>query len=152
MSLFGQCCIGSVKQDGFRINSAKHKALIVLLAAGEGGTRTRAFLQGMLWGKTCFDEGRQSFRRALSDLRRITGEEFAKLFPVVGQDMTLSIPAIAFEGSPESGLFLDGLDVREQGFVEWRDRMRNEPQALWRFVEPLAAKSGCASNAARGAR
>ena len=105
--------------------------------------RTRSFIQDMLWGKTCFDQGRQSFRRALSDLRRITGEDFPKLFSVVGQEMTLAIGRVAFGGSPRDGLFLEGLDVREKAFVEWRDRIREEPHALWRFAAPAASATGC---------
>jgi len=35
------------------------------------GRRTRSFLQDTLWGTACYDTGRQSLRRALSDIKQI---------------------------------------------------------------------------------
>ena len=80
ISLFGACVVRSAKSGEFLGLSpgAKHKALFALLATAPFGRRTRPFLQDTLWGTACYDTGRQSLRRALSDIKQIMGESFAE--------------------------------------------------------------------------
>ncbi len=74
INLFGACSVTSAEPGAFAITGAKHKALFALLATAPFGRRTRAFLQETLWGTACYDTGRQSLRRALSDIKHLMGE------------------------------------------------------------------------------
>ncbi len=118
--LFGACDVRSTDAAGFEIRGSKHKALFALLATAPLGRRTRTYLQDTLWGTACFDSGRQSLRRALSDIKRAMGEKaFAELLAVTNSDLALDLSKIAFVGQPGSGEFLEGMDLREEGFDEW---------------------------------
>lgn len=130
IALFGPCFVRSVMDGGYAITGVKHRAMIALLATAPLGRRTRSFLQTTLWGTTCFDTGRQSLRRALSDIKQIMGDDFADLVDVTHADITLDLRKIRFTGRIGDGLFLDGVDVREKGFACWVNGIRDNPDQL----------------------
>lgn len=130
ISLFGACAVSSTEAGGFVVTGAKHRALLALLATAPFGRRTRAFLQETLWGATCYDTGRQSLRRALSDLRHIMGETYEELIAGSNADLSLDLSRIRFLGHVSSGLFLEGLDIREPGFLAWAAGIRQNPGQL----------------------
>lgn len=113
------------------ITGAKHKALFAMLATAPFGRRTRPYLQETLWGTACYDTGRQSLRRALSDIKQIMGDQFSQLFGSTNSDVTLDVSKVRFVGRPGSGTFLEGLDLREEGFNRWLDAMRANPEQLY---------------------
>lgn len=130
ISLFGACTIRGLSGDAFEITGAKHRALFALLATAPFGRRTRSFLQETLWGVACYDTGRQSLRRALADIKLIMGERYGKLLSSTNSDVTLDLGAVSFTGAPGIGEFLEGLDVRETGFVQWLSGIRQNAAQL----------------------
>lgn len=128
--LFGACAVASARPDGFTIVGAKHKALFALLATAPFGRRTRAFLQETLWGQACYDSGRQSLRRALSDIKATMGADYGEVLSSTNAELTLDLSRVRFVGGPGAGAFLEGLDIRERGYLAWRDGVRGNPAQL----------------------
>ena len=64
-----------------------------MLATAPEGTRTRAWLQDMLWGRSGHEHGRASLRRALTDLRGLFGEDF-------NEPQTSAVGPLAFANVP----------------------------------------------------
>jgi TolB-like protein len=131
INLFGACVVRSTQPGGFEITGAKHKALFALLATAPFGRRTRPFLQDTLWGTACYDTGRQSLRRALSDIKQIMGEAFAEVLSSTNSDLTLDLTRVSFIGRPGSGELLEGINLREEGFNRWLGAMRLDPQQVY---------------------
>jgi TolB-like protein len=131
ISLFGACVVRSVKSGGFELTGAKHKALFALLATAPFGRRTRPFLQEALWGTACYDTGRQSLRRALSDIKQIMGDSFAQVLSSTNADVTLDLNRVAFIGRPGAGELLEGINIREEGFSRWLGAMRLNPAQIY---------------------
>jgi len=131
ISLFGACVVRSMQPGGFEITGAKHKALFALLATAPFGRRTRPFLQDTLWGTACYDTGRQSLRRALSDIKQIMGESFAEVLTSTNSDITLDLTRVSFIGRPGAGELLEGINIREDGFARWLGAMRQNPEQIY---------------------
>jgi TolB-like protein len=131
INLFGACVVRSAQPGGFEITGAKHKALFVLLSTAPFGRRTRPFLQETLWGTACYDTGRQSLRRALSDIKQIMGDSFGDLLTSTNSDITLDLTQVSFIGRPGSGEFLEGINIHEQGFNRWLAAIRLNPEQVY---------------------
>jgi TolB-like protein/tetratricopeptide (TPR) repeat protein len=136
INLFGACVVRSARTGGFEITGAKHKALFALLATAPFGRRTRAFLQDTLWGTTCYDTGRQSLRRALSDIKQIMGDSFAEVLTSTNSDVTLDLSGVSFLGRPGSGDLLEGINIHEKGFNDWLGAMRHNPEQIYSLYSP----------------
>jgi len=136
INLFGACVVRSTRPGGFEITGAKHKALFALLATAPFGRRTRPFLQDTLWGTACYDTGRQSLRRALSDIKQIMGDCFSEVLSSTNSDLTLDLARVSFVGRPGSGDLLEGLNLREEGFNRWLGAMRLSPQQVYSLYSP----------------
>ncbi|MCZ4287551.1 hypothetical protein [Hoeflea alexandrii] len=150
INLFGACVVRGAGDADFEITGAKHKALFVLLATAPFGRRTRSYLQDTLWATSCYDNGRQSLRRALSDLRHIMGDMFDLLLTVTNSELTLDLSRVHFIGRPGGGQYLEGLDIREDGFNRWLGTMRANPEQLYglfsmRSQPPAPAPVPCVS-------
>lgn len=130
INLFGACAVESVQPGAFAITGAKHRALFALLATAPFGRRSRTFLQETLWGASCYDTGRQSLRRALSDVKQAMGESFAEVLSGNNSDLELDLSKVYFLGHVGAGPFLEGLDVRERRFLEWVAAIRANPGQL----------------------
>ncbi|WBU57260.1 hypothetical protein [Paracoccus sediminicola] len=113
--------------DGVEIRGAKHRALISLLATAPLGRRTRSFLQHTLWGDAGYDSGHQNLRRALSDLRKILGEDFDRILHITSTDVEIDLDALRFTGDPHRGAFLEDLNVQTPAFAAWRQKLRDNP-------------------------
>jgi TolB-like protein len=131
INLFGACVVRSAQPGGFELTGAKHKALFALLATAPFGRRTRPFLQDTLWGTACYDTGRQSLRRALSDIKQIMGDRFAEVLSSTNSDLTLDLGRVCFIGRPGSGELLEGINLREEGFNRWLGAIRLDPQQVY---------------------
>lgn len=129
--LFGACVVRSAAPGGFEITGAKHKALFALLATAPFGRRTRPFLQDTLWGTACYDTGRQSLRRALSDIKQILGDSFSAVLTSTNSDITLDLTRVSFVGRPGAGELLEGINIREERFNHWLDAMRGNPEQIY---------------------
>ena len=69
-------------QDGsiICIRSRKAQCILPLLATSPDGMRTRAWLQGKLWGRVDTEQARGSLRQAILLLRRTFGSSFDEIF------------------------------------------------------------------------
>ena len=131
VNLFGACIVRSAGQPAYEITGAKHRALFALLATAPFGRRTRSFLQDTLWGTSCYDSGRQSLRRALSDIKAVMGADFERLLRVNNAEISLDLSAVHFIGRPGGGEFLEGLDIRDHEFNDWLRAIRQSPEQLF---------------------
>ncbi len=131
--LFGTCAFRLTAHDGAVLDfrGAKHRAFFALLATAPMGRRSRAFLQTTLWGERDYDSGHQNLRRALSDLRKQMGSAFESILHVTSTDVQLALDQVQFRQG--HGSFLEDLNIREPGFVQWRDDMRARPLELQAF-------------------
>ena len=130
INLFGACSVASVEPGRFVVSGAKHKALFALLATAPFGRRTRSFLQETLWGQSCYDTGRQSLRRALADIKTILGDLYGQLLTSTNAEVTLDLSRVRFVGGAATGVFLEGLDIREVGYQLWLNGVRANPAQL----------------------
>ncbi|MGL4438430.1 MAG: hypothetical protein ACRCUE_04100 [Bosea sp. (in: a-proteobacteria)] len=130
INLFGACSVQSSAPQGFELTGAKHKALFALLATAPFGRRTRSFLQETLWGVACYDTGRQSLRRALADIKAIMGETYGEIISSNNSEVSLDLARVTFVGHPKQAPFLEGLDIRETGFLQWATAIRQNPAQL----------------------
>lgn len=130
LNLFGACFARGRGDVSFEITGVKHRALLALLATAPFGVRSRAFLQETLWGAACYDTGRQSLRRALSDLRKIMSAAFDPLIKTRNSDVALDLTKVTFSGEPGRGVFLEGLEVHQRPFKEWVEIIRSNPNQL----------------------
>lgn len=99
VGLFGAFSCKWANGDIVRINSAKQRALIAILATAAKGTHTRAWLQEILWSLSGEEHGRASLRRALSDLRKRFGDRFDTLFVVTNFDICLKPEFVSLIGN-----------------------------------------------------
>lgn len=137
--LFGACIVRGANGADFTISGVKKRALFALLATAPAGQRTRAFLQELLWGTICYDSGRQSLRRALSDIRKAMGPHFNELIAVTNTDISLDLSKVCFIGEPGTSQFLEGMEIREEGFQRWLNGMRQTPEQLYSLYNGAAA-------------
>ncbi|PTX54562.1 TolB-like protein [Litoreibacter ponti] len=112
------------------ITGAKHRALFALLATAPLGRRTRSYLQQTLWGSSCYDGGRQNLRRALSDLRALFEGDFDEFVKCTNSDVELDLSKVNFLGAPGSGAFLEGMGIRDKGFLEWVGSVRADESQI----------------------
>jgi TolB-like protein len=130
INLFGACSVKASAPGGFEIPGAKPKALFALLVTAPFGRRTRSFLQETLWGAACYDTGRQSLRRALADIKLVMGDAFSELITSTNSEVSIDLSRINFVGHTRQGPFLEGLNIREPGFVQWLNAIRENPSQL----------------------
>lgn len=138
ISLFGACVVRSKRAGDFELSGAKHRALFALLATAPFGRRTRAFLQETLWGTACYDSGRQSLRRALSDIKAAMGDTYAEVLTATNSDVMLDLSKVDFIGRPGGGEFLEGMDLKEDGFNRWLVAMRVDPAQVHALYSPAS--------------
>ncbi|WP_420011113.1 AfsR/SARP family transcriptional regulator [Tateyamaria sp.] len=137
INLFGSCFVRRSGADSYEITGTKHKALFAILATAPFGRRTRSFLQDALWGASTFDSGRQSLRRAISDIKAVMGPDFDRLLTTTHSEITLDLQQVRFVGRPGSATFLEGLSLtsdmsgrcnkRSVRFYSVSERRRYEP-------------------------
>lgn len=135
--LFGHCMMKTIAPFPIDIKGSKHKALIVLLATAPDGRRSRIFLQERLWGVACFDSGRQSLRRAMSDIKKILGPVFGELISSNNADIEIDQTRIRYAGNRLQGIFLEGLEVKEPKFLDWVRSIRTRPEQLDALCPPV---------------
>lgn len=137
ISLFGTCAIRVIGEEVREIRGAKHRALFAMLATAPLGRRTRTYLQNTLWGYAGYDSGHQNLRRALSDLRKLMGDDFSAFVHTTNSDIELDLEHVTYVGDPNGGAFLEDLNIAEQEFRDWVDGIRAAPDqvaALYRIT------------------
>lgn len=135
INLFGACIVRATASGGaYEVKGAKHRALLALLATAPFGRRTRSYLQNLLWGASCHDGGRQSLRTALSTIKTTMGRSFDQLLTVNNTDLSLDLSKVEFTGSPRSGEFLEGIDIRDDDFNDWLQGVRQAPEQYFALL------------------
>lgn len=126
VSLYGDCYVRFRLDADCEIRGAKPRALIALLVTSPLGRRSRSFLQDCLWGESCYDGGRQSLRRALSDLRQAVGPKLSEIIEIDNTTVHVRLDKVRHLSAPADGPFLQGLDIGTEGFEAWlrAERMR----------------------------
>ena len=127
IQLFGTFSVAWADDDEVRIRSAKLKALLALLATAPEGTRTRAWLQDKLWGRSGLELGRASLRQAIKNLRTIFNDDCDKIFDVSTEQIQLRPSCFDLVGGPGRGEFLESFDISEPGFEKWLRQQRSNP-------------------------
>ncbi len=95
-----------------------------MLATAPNGTHTRSWIQDTLWRRAGEEHGRASLRRSLSDIRKIFGHDFDRVFKATNADIRLDPATFDLVGSRLDGEFAEGIDILEEGFVQWVNQKR----------------------------
>ena len=140
ISIFGCCRVRLTSGDLIDVRGKKHRALICILALSQGGRRSRAELQKMLWGSAAYETGNQNLRRALSDLRGIFGAAFDLLFDASYSHIEIDQSRVSLVGTPEDGRFLQDLDIPFPDFQDWRSGTEaRQKRAIGHVQDPVPA-------------
>ena len=148
LQLFGGLC--AYRESGADAAAAGRKAnaLLAYLALNPKQRCTRDRIATLLWSDRGEEQARHSLRQALLSLRKALDDESASILVSDGDRLTLDPEAIAVDvqaferlaasrtrealeqaGALYVGDFLDGIDVRSEGFEEWlaaeRTRLRD---------------------------
>ncbi len=104
---------------------AKPSALLALLATAPDGSRTRSWIQEVLWERSGPEHGRSSLRQALSALRKSLSPNGDALIQSNNNTITLNLDRVELIGEPKDGEFLEGLDIAgADRFSNWVKRQR----------------------------
>ena len=119
LKLYGP--FAAVLSDGtpIELRGDKQIALLAMLAASPDGKRSRQWLQEKLWSRSGSDLGRASLRQAVSSLKHALAAHFDQIFDVTRDQIAFRPRMFSLMGHPGEGVFLDGINVREDGFENW---------------------------------
>jgi len=138
------------------IASRKAQALLAFLALAPGKPQPREKLMGLLWSDRAEPQARSSLRQALSELRKALPETDPPLLSAQRDSVWLNPESVQVDavtlgrliaaGDAKDlahavelyrGDFLDGLDVRDEAFEDWRRGRRQVLRA--QAIQALAS-------------
>lgn len=124
-------------QEGNRIQvrSSKAQALFAMLATAQTGERSRVWLQAKLWSDREPEQAAQSLRTELANIRRIV-QDTGILIQADRKSISLDLSTLHLRKDGE-GEFLEGLDIRDEGFADWLTEQRSQEEP--KVKEPLAS-------------
>ena len=125
IQIYGPLIIRWNDGRNLRLAGAKQRAMIALLATAPGNARTRSWLLSQLWSDSDDQQGRANLRQALFQLRRALADRFDTVLRTEGDVIALKDGSFELLGDPESGDFLEGIDIGEEGFEDWLREMRS---------------------------
>jgi tetratricopeptide (TPR) repeat protein len=105
----------------------KARALLAMLATAPDHRRARRWIEERLWSDRAAQQAAGSLRQALVDLRRAFGP-FADLVQADREWVRLEPGTVALDAAA-GGEFLDGLTVRDPGFLRWLHSIRQRGTA-----------------------
>lgn len=123
----------------------KSKGLLALLAETQNMRRGRRWLEAMLWSDRSPIQASGSLRQSLSEIRTALGSD-AELLCADRSDVWLNTEAFETDLDPASPLreqgrgFLEGSDIRDDGFEDWLRQARN------RYENTSPAQAGSLSD------
>jgi len=127
--LFGPPRIRVIGSEIIHVTGARNIALIALLSKSVRMESTRVSLVDLLWTDSAPERGRANLRQLMHALRRTLGPAFDALFTMTRDNIALQSDAIELSGAPADGMFLEGLDLRQEGFEDWlRDQRLDQPE------------------------
>jgi len=124
--LFGPPAIRRSGGSIIPIRSRKAQVILPLLATAPDGSRTRAWLQEKLWSRVEKEQAQNSLRQGLLKLQQALGEEWKEILDIGPISVSLKEGTWQICGSPTDGEFLEGVDLREEGFDDWLRSERNK--------------------------
>ncbi|MEM6972263.1 MAG: hypothetical protein AAF577_05605 [Pseudomonadota bacterium] len=90
-----------------------------MLLVSRDGTRSRVWLQDKLWSQRASEQGRQSLRQALTDIRRALGAE-RDLLSADRRNVSIDLARIIMlPPEDDDAEFLEGFDVGDPEFEDW---------------------------------
>lgn len=95
------------------------QAILVFLAMQPGKRAERARLADLLWSDRSEEQARASLRQELSVLRRVLGAEALE-----ADRQAVWLASSAVKIAEGDGVFLDGFDLRSEGFEDWLREQR----------------------------
>lgn len=122
--LFGAFKITRNNGAEIKISSVRAKALIALLLTAPDAKHTRKWLQDMLWSRSGPEQRAQSFRRLLSDIRRVFEDDFDFLFETTNHEVSINSDNVEIVGCTGEGIFLEGLASNEPKLQTWLTEKR----------------------------
>ncbi|MEL7211791.1 MAG: hypothetical protein AAGK92_03955 [Pseudomonadota bacterium] len=148
LTLVGPMRLEDANGVSFGPKSMKARGMLVLLALAPEQRRPRGWLQERLWSDRSPDQGKQSMRQCLTELRRHLGPHKAGLITeggVVALDPNIVRVDPVLQQDPrfEAGQELcEDLDVKDDRFREWLDDQRAKlMQGADRAREAMRAQS-----------
>src|SRR5215212_11211892 len=129
LKLHGPFGLWDPEENEIVITSKKSKALLAILASSPHGTRSRSWLQSVLWGRCGRHEAQGSLRRELSNLRKCVGPRSSHLLVTssdhVRLDLTICESSSAAGPGFVTGEFLEGIELcGETRFDDWLRTVR----------------------------
>ncbi|MEL7175058.1 MAG: hypothetical protein AAGK28_00905 [Pseudomonadota bacterium] len=130
LTLVGPMRLEDANGVSFGPKSMKARGMMVLLALAPDHRRPRGWLQERLWSDRSADQGKQSMRQCLTELRRHLGPHKAGLITeggVVALDTNIIRVDPVLQQDPrfEAGQELcEDLDVKDPKFREWLEDQR----------------------------
>ena len=135
----GRVCYPRRWRGEIAIRSKKAQALLAILALSAGRPQARSRLTALLWSDRGEAQARSSLRQALTDLRKSLPDFDPPILTTGRDDValdsdTVAVDAVALDRLIDQGTadalleaaelyrgdLLDGLDVRDAEFEEWR--------------------------------
>lgn len=136
LSLLGALKLEDCNGEDCTPQMAKSQALLAFLALAENKPINRARLQDLLWSDRSMKQGRDSLRKALSDLRSCFKGSESNPIVTAGGPVSLSLDQIEVDvlnivdeptGSDSSLYtpdFLEGIDIYDSEFNRWLQMVR----------------------------
>jgi len=130
--LMGPFGVAGPNREDLTPKGTKTSALMSLLAVANGGYCSRSWLQEKLWSDRSAQQGQDSLRHAISNLKKALGE-FSHILVIRGRTLALDRDCTLidlYDDIPEDSLlnnreeFLAGMDVNDRQYSAWLDAMR----------------------------
>lgn len=115
--VFGQFRVETMAQGDVTPRAAKGQGLLLLLLRSQHMLRSRRWLQDKLWSTRAQEQGANSLRQVLAQLRRRLGPNQA-VFGADRQNVWLN-PDLVEIIETAGGDLAEGLDVRDPEFEQW---------------------------------
>ncbi|MEP6067987.1 MAG: hypothetical protein ABJ246_19290 [Paracoccaceae bacterium] len=129
IKLFGPPQVYVFGAETIHVTGARNLALIALLSRSGGMESTRVSLIDLLWTDNTPERGRANLRQLMYALRGTLGATFDNLFTMTRDKIALRSDAVELLGGHADGMFLEGLDLAQEGFEDWlRDQRLDQPK------------------------
>jgi len=139
--LIGPFAVSGPRHEDLTPKGTKTCALLALLAVANGAFCSRSWLQDKLWSDRSPQQGQDSLRHAISNLKQALGDS-SHILILKGRTIALDrdcalidlyddLPQESLLSQPEQ--FLAGLEVNDREFAAWQQSMRvnlSSPQVL----------------------
>lgn len=129
IKLFGAPRVRVTGANVIDVTGPRNVALIALLSKSAAMACSRATLVDMLWTDNTPERGRANLRQLMHTLRGKLGANYEDFFAITRDTIAFKPDVVEFANTPADGIFLEGLDLRQEGFEDWlRDQRLDQPE------------------------